>query len=118
MATHQEARCPTEWVSRSLAYPPQSFFEGDKVNTMVSEILLTLKSLHYSGDCKNFNFDKYCTAHVDQHNCHAALSEYVIAPLEENMKIHYFEDRITDLSFASVKSTIIVDCQKFKSLML
>jgi hypothetical protein len=35
------------------------FFGGDKVNTMVSDILLTLKSLHYSGDCKNFNFDKY-----------------------------------------------------------
>jgi hypothetical protein len=29
------------------------FFGGDKVNTMVSDILLTLKSLHYSGDCKN-----------------------------------------------------------------
>jgi hypothetical protein len=51
------------------------FFGGDKVSTMVSEILLTLKSLHYSGDCKNFTFDKYCTAHVDQHNRHAALSE-------------------------------------------
>jgi hypothetical protein len=26
------------------------FFGGDKVNTMVSDILTTLKSLHYSGD--------------------------------------------------------------------
>ncbi len=26
------------------------FFEGDKVNTMVADIFLTLKSLHYSGD--------------------------------------------------------------------
>jgi hypothetical protein len=51
------------------------FFGGDKVNTMVSEILLTLNGLHYSGDRKNFTFDKYCTAHVDRHNCHAALSE-------------------------------------------
>jgi hypothetical protein len=30
------------------------------------------------------------------------------------MKIHYFEGRITDPSFASVKSTILVDCTKFK----
>ncbi len=30
-------------------------FGGDKVNTMCSDILLTLKNLHYSGDCKNFN---------------------------------------------------------------
>jgi hypothetical protein len=90
------------------------FFGGDKVNTMLSDILSTLKSLHYSGDCKNFNFDKYCTAHVEQHNCHAALAGYGVAPLEETMKIHYFEDRISDSSFASVKSTIMVDRQKFQ----
>jgi hypothetical protein len=38
------------------------FFGGDKVNTMVADILSTLKSLHYSGDRRNFMFDKYCTA--------------------------------------------------------
>ncbi len=85
---------------------------------MVSEILLALMSLHYSGDHKKFNFDKYCTAHVEQHNHHAALSKYSVAPLEETMKIHYFKNRISDSSFASVKSTIMVDHQSFKSLML
>jgi hypothetical protein len=30
------------------------FFGGDKVNTMVANILLTLKSLHSSGDQRNF----------------------------------------------------------------
>ncbi len=30
------------------------------------------------------------------------------------MKIHYFKDGITDPSFASVKSTILVDCMKFQ----
>ncbi len=30
------------------------------------------------------------------------------------MKIHYFEDGITDPSFASVKSTILVDRTKFQ----
>ncbi len=79
---------------------------------MVSDILLTLKSLHYSSDRKNFNFDKYCTAHVEQHNHHAALAEYGVAPLENTMKIHYFEDRISDSSFASIKSLIMMDCQK------
>jgi hypothetical protein len=51
------------------------FFGGDKVNTMVADILSTLKRLHYSGDQRNFTFDKYCNAHVDQHNCHAPLAE-------------------------------------------
>jgi hypothetical protein len=81
---------------------------------MVSKILLTLKSLHYSGDCKNFSFVKYCTAHVDQHNCHTALSKWNVKPLEESMKIHYFEDGIADPSFASVKSMIVVGRQKFQ----
>jgi hypothetical protein len=40
-------------------------FGGDKVNTMVSDIFSTLKSLHYSCDRKNFDFDKFCTAHVE-----------------------------------------------------
>jgi hypothetical protein len=89
------------------------FFGGDKVNSMVADILSTLKSLHYSGDRRSFTFDKYCTAHVDQHNCHAALAEWNVKPLEESMKIHYFEDGITDLSFASVKSSVLVDRTKF-----
>jgi hypothetical protein len=87
---------------------------GDKVNTMVPDILLTLKSLHYSGDQRNFTFDKYCTAHVDQHNCHAALAEWNVKPLKKTMKIHYFEGGITDPSFASVNSTILVDSTKFQ----
>ncbi len=49
---------------------------------------------------KEFYVYKYCTAHVDQHNCHAALAEWNVKPLEETMKIHYFEGRITDLSFS------------------
>jgi hypothetical protein len=81
---------------------------------MVADILLTLKSLHYSGDQRNFTFDKYCTSHLDQHNCHAALAKWNVKPLKETMKIHYFEDGITDPSFASVKSTILVDRTKFQ----
>jgi hypothetical protein len=91
------------------------FFGGDKVNTMVADILLTLKSLHYSGDWRNFTFDKYyCTANVDQHNRQADLAEWNVKPLEETMKIHYFEGGITDPSFASVRSTIMVDRMKFQ----
>jgi hypothetical protein len=90
------------------------FFGGDKVNTMVADILLTLKSLHYSGDQRNFTFDKYCTAHVDQYNRHAALAKWNVKPLEETMKIHYFKNGITDPSFASGRSTIMVDRTKFQ----
>jgi hypothetical protein len=91
------------------------FFGGDKVNTMVADALSTLKALHYSGDCKNFMFAKYCTAYVDQHNCHAALAENDVPPLEESMKINHFEDGITDPLLAVVKTTILVDRTRFKS---
>ncbi len=51
---------------------------------------------------------------MDQHNCHAALAEWNVVLLEETMKIHYFEDGITDPSFAPVKSTILVDRTRFQ----
>ncbi len=51
---------------------------------------------------------------MDQHNHHTSLVEWNVKPLEETMKIHYFEDGITDPSFASVKSTILVDRTKFQ----
>ncbi len=55
------------------------FFGGDKVNTVVADILLTLKSLHYSGDWRNFTFDKYCTAHVDHNSlCCMVIQGYGI----------------------------------------
>ncbi len=97
-----------------MAYPPQSFLWGGQGEHHGSQCSSTLKALKYSGDCKNFTFDKFCTAHVDQHNHHAALAEYDVPPLEESMKIHYYEDGITDPSLAVVKTTILVDRTKFK----
>jgi hypothetical protein len=82
---------------------------------MVADALSTLKALHYGGDRKNFTFDKYCTSHIDQHNRHAALAKYDVQPLEESMKIHYFEDGISDPSLAAVKTTILVDRTRFES---
>ena len=75
---------------------------------------LNLKNLYYSGDRKNYTFDKYCTAHVEQYNQHAALAEYMVPELVEQKKIHYFEEGIKDLTFDSVKTTILVDRQKFQ----
>jgi hypothetical protein len=69
---------------------------ADKVNTMVSDILSSLKLKVYQGDRKNFNFNKYCLAHVAEHNRHTSLLEYDVAPLEESIKIHYFKEGIKD----------------------
>jgi hypothetical protein len=64
---------------------------------MHSDIILTLKTLFYSGDRKNYTFDKYCTAHVEQHNRLNALLEFGVQGLDEAMKIHYFKEGIKDI---------------------
>jgi hypothetical protein len=89
------------------------FFGKDKVNTMVNDILSSLKSKIYQGDRKNFNFDKYCLAHVAEHNRHASLTEYDVAPLEESMKIHYFEEGIKDPTLDAARNAILVDRSRF-----
>jgi hypothetical protein len=87
------------------------FFSGNKVSIMCSDILSTLKALHCSSYHKNFIIDNYCRADVEHHNCHAALAEYKVTPLDENMKIHYFQDGIKDSSLNSVESRILADPQ-------
>jgi len=72
------------------------FFGKDKVDAMHNDIILSLKSKIYQGNHRNFNFDKYCLAHVAEHNRYASLVEYGVTPLEESMKILYFEDGIKD----------------------
>ena len=84
------------------------YFGSDKIDLMANAILTTLKNLHYSGDRANFTFDKYCTAHVEQHNQHAALQEYGIKPLEERDKILHFQQGIKDPTFEPVRSSIII----------
>ena len=89
------------------------FFGGDRVSTMHSDIILTLKTLFYSGDRKNYNFDKYCTAHVEQHNRLTALLKFGVQDIDKATNIHFFEEGIKDDSFNSVKTTILVDRSKF-----
>jgi hypothetical protein len=57
-------------------------------------IVTRLQSFRYEGDHKNFNFDKYVNLHVEQHNQHADLQEYGVAPLAENLKTLWFQDGI------------------------
>ncbi len=65
-----------------------------------------LQSFRYEGDCKNFNFDKYMNLHVKQHNQHADLQEYGVAPLAQNLKTLWFQDGIRDPSLNAVKASI------------
>ncbi len=69
-----------------------------------------LQSFRYEGDRKSFNFDKYMNLHVEQHNQHADLQEYGVAPLAENLKTLWFQDGIRDPSLNAVKVSINANC--------
>jgi hypothetical protein len=71
-----------------------------------SAIVTKLQSFKYKGDRKNFNFDKYINLHVKQHNQHADLQEYGVAPLAKNLKTLWFQVRIKDPSLDVVKASI------------
>jgi hypothetical protein len=79
---------------------------GQRVVSTGSAIVTKLQSFRYEGDCKNFNFDKYVNLHVEQHNQHADLQEYGVAPLTDNLKTLWFQDGIRDPSLNAVKVSI------------
>ncbi len=59
---------------------------GQCVVSTGSTIVTKLQSFSYEGERKNFNFDKYVNLHIEQHNQHADLQEFGVAPLAENLK--------------------------------
>ncbi len=59
---------------------------GQRVVSTGSTIVTKLQSFRYKGDRKSCNFDKYVNLHVEQHNQHADLQEYEVAPLAKNLK--------------------------------
>jgi hypothetical protein len=79
---------------------------GQQVVSTGNAICTKLQSFRYEGDRKNFNFDKYVNLHVEQHNQHADLQEYGVAPLAESLKTLWFQDGIRDPSLNAVKASI------------
>jgi hypothetical protein len=65
-----------------------------------------LQSFRYDGDRRGFSFDKYVALHVGAHNDHDDLAAYGVAPLEESLKILWFQNGITDKSFKAVCAAI------------
>ena len=80
------------------------FFGGNKVSMMATTVLSNLRNLTYTGDTKNYNFDKYVTNHVQQHNLAHSLEEYGAAPIAENYKIDYFLTGIKCADFHTANS--------------
>ncbi len=89
------------------------FFGGNKVSTLSTNILSTLRGLTYTGDSKNFNFDKYVTNHVQQHNLAISLIDYGGTELDEHLKINYFLTGIQSSDFDAAKASIAANPERF-----
>lgn len=79
---------------------------GQQLVTSGSAIMTKLQSYRYDGDRRGFGFDKYVALHVGSHNDHDELQAYDVAPLEESLKILWFQNGITDKSFDAVRAII------------
>jgi hypothetical protein len=86
---------------------------GQRVVSTRSAIVIKLQSFKYKGDHKNFNFDKYMNLQVEQHNQHADLQEYGVAPLAKNLKTLWFQDGIKDPSLDVMKASINTNSANF-----
>ena len=82
---------------------------------MSASILHTLKTLHYSGDHKNFTFDKFVTAQVKQHNLADSLIDLGQDPLSKPQKIHFFLEGIQDPTLSASKNMVISDPNKYST---
>ena len=89
------------------------FFGGNKISTMSTGILSRLRNLTYTGDTKNFNFDKYVTNHVQQHNLAASLVEYGGQAIDERYKIEFFLTGIQCPDFDVTKANVAANTDRF-----
>ena len=80
---------------------------------MATTVLSNLRNLTYTGDTKNYNFDKYVTNHVQQHNLAHSLVKYGAAPIAENYKIDYFLMGIKCADFDAAKASLNAGSDRF-----
>ena len=89
------------------------FFGANKVANISTKILTDLRGLSYTGDTKNFNFDKYVTEHVKLHNQAVSLLEYGGGTIDERHKIEYFVSGIKCTDFEAAKASLHANTDRF-----
>ena len=86
---------------------------SDRITATGNAIVTKLQTFKYEGDQKNFNLDKYVTLHVEQHNQHSDLTEYGVKPLDESLKILWFQDGIKCTTLDAVKAVITTNKDRY-----
>ncbi len=111
--THCKAFTKTRDGRQAFQTLHAQLLSGPKAIASGAAILAQLQALRYEGDRRNFTFDTYIQLHMQQHNLHADLADYGIAPLSKNLKILWFKEGITDRSFDVVKMNVIASPEQY-----
>ena len=61
----------------------------NKVDHLSASLTCNLYNLEYHGDKKNWNFEKYQAAHLDQHNISVGLEGHGYSGIDEHAKVRY-----------------------------
>ena len=56
--------------------------------------------------------------HIEQHHLHQELEENGVTPINENLKIKWFQDDIKDLQYEAVGTAVSIDPSRFPTFDL
>ena len=85
----------------------ENYLGPNKVDQLSASLTCTLQNLEYHGDKKNWNFENYQAAHLDQHNIYVGLEGHGYSGIYERAKVLYLIDGINNDKLEVVKTQVI-----------
>ena len=90
------------------------FLGPDIVDHLKKQAEMKHQSLTYTGERKNCNFERFVTAHKEQHTILEGLTENCYNGLDDGTKVTRLMDGVKLDSLHNVKSMILANCPFFK----
>ena len=76
----------------------------ENVNNMASEAERILIAMHYSGECKRFNFERYMKIKKDQHHILEGIKEHGNVGINPRSQVRHLIEGIKITQFDKVKA--------------
>ena len=78
-----------------------------KVDHLSASLTCTLQNIDYHGEKKNWNFEKYQAAHLEQHNISMGMKVHGYSGIDDLSKVRYLIDGIKNYKLEVVKTQVI-----------
>ena len=85
----------------------EHYLGPNKVDHCSASLTRTLQNLNYHGKKKNWNFEKYQAAHLEQHNISVGLEEHSYSDIDDRAKVRYLFDGIKNDKLEVIKTQVI-----------